>query len=348
MAFLRLAKTEEELKSMRIGDIKKDYLDIGEKYNQMIDGDLLKCPKCGDIMRGDTAFYLDKNYATNRYPICKRCLMAMVEQRTKKNDEPNETKESVQKVLQMMDRIYDDKFYEECVKGASDGVKEKNRSSPFATYFTAIASLPQWRGKTWKDSDFGSAAVSLDENETRIIKKTIANARKRFGNGYSDEDYMLLENEYQDWVTRHECNTKAQEEVFENLALIKYLKKKALLEGKPTKDLDKQQQDWLDSGNLKPKQKTENGLNDTLTFSQMLEKWEEHDPVALPDDEFKDVDGIMKYLKIWFGWIAKAVGLNNVYTQQYEDAVNAFSVVKSEEEAENNEDMYNFIFGSDK
>jgi len=38
-------------------------------------------------------------------------LMQMVEQRNKKNDEPNETKESVQKVLQMMDKPYVDSFY---------------------------------------------------------------------------------------------------------------------------------------------------------------------------------------------------------------------------------------------
>ena len=76
---------------------------------------------------------------------------------------------------------------------------------------------------TWKDSKFGLTSEAVDD--VRVIQKTIKAARKRFGSGYSDEELMFLENQYQDWVGRYECNTKAQEEVFENLSICKLLKR---------------------------------------------------------------------------------------------------------------------------
>lgn len=348
MANLKPAKSEEELKGIRINDLKKSYVEIGSMYNKIIDGDYLKCPKCGEIMKAETAFYMDKNYATNRYPICKRCLMAMVEQRNKKNDEPNETKESVQRVLQIMDRVYDDDFYNECVKGAEDGLKEKNRTSPFATYITAIQSLPNWKGKTWKDSDFGSSGVSVDENETRIIQKTVKSAKKRFGNNFTNEEYMFLETEYQDWISRYECNTKAQEEVFENLSLIKLLKKQAILEGKPTKDLDKQQQDWLDTGKLKPKQNSNDTLSDAQTFGTLIQKFEETRPLPDIDPELEDVDKIGLYIDVFFkGHTSKMMGIKNTFSHIYEKMMSKYTVTKPEyNEDEDSEAIFEKVFGS--
>lgn len=348
MANLKLAKTEEELKSMRIADIKKSYIEIGGMYNKLIDGDYLKCPKCGEIMKADTAFYMDKNYATNRYPICKKCILKIVEQRKNDRDTPNETKESVQKVLQMMDRVYDDSFYEECVKGAMDETQEKLRNSPFATYITATASLPQWRGKTWKDSNFGESALSVDENETRIIQKTVKSGKKRFGSGYSDDEYMFLENEYQDWITRYECNTKAQEEVFENLSTLKLLKKKAMVEGKPTKDLDSQQQNWLDTGSLKPKQNMSDTLSDAQTFGTLIQKWEETRPLPDVDPELKDIDKIGLLIDVFFkGHTSKMMGLKNNFTNIYEKFMKKYTVNKPEYDGdEDSEAIFEKVFGS--
>ena len=39
--------------------------------------------------------------------------------------------------------------------------------------------------------------------------------------------YTALENEYQDWITRYECNTKAQESIFERLSFKKWDIKKS-------------------------------------------------------------------------------------------------------------------------
>lgn len=347
MANIKQPLTPDELKKLGITAIKNNYNDLAETFNKILDKELLMCPKCGDFLKAESGFYYDNNYAANRYPICKRCLLQMVEQRKNIKDEPNETKESVQKVLQMMDRVYDDKFYEDCVKGALDGVKEKNRNSPFTTYITALQSLPNWKGKTWKDSNFGDGS-SINDEDIRIIQKTVKNGRKRFGLGYSDEEYMFLENEYQDWITRYECNTKAQEEVFENLSMIKLLKKKAMSSGQPTKDLDKQHQDWLDTGRLKPKQNSMDTMSDAQVLGTLLQKWEETRPLPDIDPELEDVDKIGLYIDTFFrGHTSKMLGLKNTFSHIYEKVMSKYTVTKPQYDDESDsEAIFEKVFGN--
>ena len=116
--------SDEELKKITVGNLRKEYAKLAELYLKIINGDLLRCPKCGEFLNDNTAFYIDRNYKTERFPICKRCLMMMVEQKENKNDKPNETIESVQKVLRLMNLPYIDSFYRDCIKGAEDEVKE--------------------------------------------------------------------------------------------------------------------------------------------------------------------------------------------------------------------------------
>lgn len=349
MAYMKPAKTEEQIKSMKISEVRELYIDLANKYNEFIDGTLLRCPKCGDIMRGETSFYYDKNYTSGRYPICKKCLLAMVEQRYKRDDQPRETKESVQKVLRMMDRVYDDTFYNQCVKGVEDDVNEKSRSSPFAVYITSIQSLPNWRGKTWADSDFGVSDGSVDDVAIHLNDETIKKAKKRFGSsGWSSEEYMFLENEYQDWITRYECNTKAQEEVFENLAILKLVKRRAVMNGAKTKDIDDQIQGWLDTGKLKPKQNSTDALSEAQTFGTFIQKVEETRPCAEIDPELRDVDRIGLMIDVFFrGHAAKMIGIKNSFSHLYEKVMARYTVKRPEYSTEDDsEAIFEKVFGS--
>ena len=346
MAFLRQAKDENEIKKLTLANVKKSYLELASDYNKLIERDLILCPKCGEFV-SRTNFYSSNEYAVGVFPECKKCILEEVEQRTKKGDKPNETKDSVKRMLQRMNLPYIDELYESSCKTVADEVNEKNRKSPFLAYLVPIKSLPQYRNKTWADSEF-ELGVITDEEEIKINTKTIKSAKKRFGSGYSNEDYMFLENEYQDWITRYECNQKAQEEVFENLSMIKLLKKKALKDGKPTKDLDKQQQDWLDTGNLKPKQNTMDALSDAQTFGTLIQKYEETRPLPDIDPELEDVDKIGLYIDSFYrGHMSKMLGLPNRFSNIYERVMERFTVRQPEyDEETDSEILFEKIFGS--
>ena len=329
MSKLILPLTDKQMKKLGVNDVRTSYSKLAVDYNRIINRDVLMCPKCGDWQLTSTCFYSDKRYVTEKFPICKKCIMAMVEQRENENDPPNETRESVQKVLKLLDKPYLEDIYAKCIKGALDGVGEKQKQSPFGTYITSILGFPQYKDMTYADSKFGDAGDTADE--VKLNQKTIKAAKKRFGSGYSDEEYMFLENEYQDWIGRYECNTKAQEEVFENLALNKLLRKRALAAGKPIKDLDAQYQSWMDTGNLKPKQNNMDAFSDAQTFGTLIQRYEETRPLPEVAPELKDVDGLGKYINVFYlGHLAKMLGIKNDYAQQYEEEIGKYTVVPPE------------------
>lgn len=350
MAQLMIPKTRREINRIGVATVRQEYNALADYYKDLVDlKSFLPCFKCGEWLPADKGFYLDKGYFTERFPVCRKCLLKMAEQREKDNDEPHETKESVQKVLHFMNRVYDDAYYEACIKHTIEDISERNKPSTFQAYITAISSLTQFRGKTWADSTFGdSDNTSAEDSEIKIIQKTIKNAKKRFGSDYKDEDLMFLENEYQDWITRYECNTKAQEEVFENLSIIKLLKKKALAKGDSTKDLDAQQQQWLDTGNLKPKQNTLDTGSDAQTFGTLIQKWEETKPIPECDPELADVDKIGLYIDVFFkGHTSKMLGLKNTFTHIYENFMNKYTVKPpTYEDEQDSEEVFEKVFGS--
>ena len=82
---------------------------------------------------------------------------------------------------------------------------------------------------------------------------------------------LITEEEYQEWVTRYECNTKAQEEIFQRLSLKKLEIHKASLQGDSTDKLDATYQQWLTTANITPKQSGRIGLR-MLRLLELLSK----------------------------------------------------------------------------
>lgn len=345
MATLPRPKEEQELKGILIANLRKEYLKLAEFYNKILDRKYVYCHMCDDHL-SSTTFYSDPRYASGFFPICKKCILAMVEQREKKNDTPNETKESVQRVLLMMDLPYIDSFYEDCIKGAEDAMKERNRSSPFATYITCIKSLPQYKGLHWKDSEFGETTDNIMNASNRKPRREI---KKLFGEGFSNEDYMYLQDQYDDWIRRVAVDTKSQEIYIVRICFKLLDIWKAQRKGQPTKDLDKGLNDLMNAANLQPRQNVANATSDTLTFGQLIDKWENEEPIPEPDPEFKDVDGIGKYINVFFkGHLAKMMGLKNGFTREYDEYMEQYTVKKPEyHEDDESSDIRSVLFGKD-
>lgn len=304
---------------------------------------------CGNPQKADEAFYMDDRFIANRFPICKRCLLRMVEQRRTDRDEPNETKESVRVVLRMLDLPYLNDVYENCMKGAADGVKEKNRHSPFATYIVMLKSLPQYKGLHWEHSEFEEEYYDVESDDdinenSRIYKQ----AKKRFGKGYSPQDLIFLETEYQDWIKRYACENKAQELLFKRICFKELEIDKAQKSGKDTKELDKTLQDLMGSMSLKPNQNNSNALTEAKTFGQLIQKWESEKPIPEPDEDFKSVNKIAMYIDVFFkGHMARMMGLKNAFSHTYEKYMKKYTVDKPQyDEDTDSETLFDQIFGN--
>ena len=346
MAYLKQAKSEIEIKSLTVANVKKAYNDLAKDYNRIIEQDLILCPCCGEFVTREN-FYTDKRYAIGLFPQCKKCVLAEVEQRKNKNDKPHETKESVKRMLQKMDLPYIDSLYESLQIDVANEINEKNKKSPFLAYLPPIKSLPNWKGKTYKDSEF-ELGVITEEEETKQNAKTIKNGKKRFGLGLSNEDYMFLENEYQDWITRYECSTKTQEEIFERLSFKKWEINKATKSGQNTKDLDKTYQELMTTANIAPRQTTMDTMSDAQTFGTLIQKYEETRPLPEIDPELEDIDKIGLYIDSFYrGHACKMLGIKNTFSHLYEKVMKKYTVTPPEYDDEtDSEVLFEKIFGS--
>lgn len=341
------SKSDSEIQMLGVKAVKEYAKKISRIYDKIINGDYIFCHGCNEF-HASLNFYNDKRFASGVYPLCKKQLMELATDYDKTNKVRVDNREKTIKVFQMLDIPFIDSVYQSALQTTQEAVGEKNRSTAFQHTLTIIKSLPQYKGMTFKDSDFGEIAYSeLDSaEETKKNEKIIKKGRKRFGN-YPNEDLLFLENEYEDWITRYECNTKAQESIFERLSFKKWEINKATKNGQPTKDLDKTYQELLSTANITPRQTGMDAFADAQTMGTLLQKYEETRPLPEIDEDLKDVDKIGLMIEAFFrGHTAKMLGIKNSFTHIYEKVMSKYTVnPPTYEDEEDSEDLFNKVFG---
>ena len=348
MAYLKQAKTPEDMKALTVNIVKKAYNELAEDYNHLVNLDYIYCPHCGNFLSAKQFYSSRKTKSGFEHFACKACILDMATDYDPKTKIRKDNKQKTIDVFKKLDLPFIEDDFDAQIRFIADNVNEKIRETAFQQYIVMVKSLPQYKDKTFADSKFNYNSIDNDSGEdTKIVLKTLKSAKKRFRSDFSNEDLMFLENEYQDWISRYECNTKAQETIIERIAFKKWEINKATKAGLNTKDLDKTLQELLGSINLLPRQNSGNALSDSLTFGQLIEKWEEEKPIPEPSPEFKDVDGIGKYIRVWFkGHLARAFGLDNGYSKEYDEYIEQYKVKKQEfSEDGRSDDIYESLFG---
>ena len=185
----------------------------------------------------------------------------------KKTNTYTDNRQKTMDVLKMMDLPYIDSMYQSALTSCAEDVQDKHRNTAWSHYITVIKSRPNWRGKTWKDSEFGVDDEEVDENGFMFkSKKPRKEIYKIFGAGFSTEDYLYLQDQYDDWKARTQVDSKSQETYIIRICFKLLDIWKAQRNGKDTKDLDKSLNDLMAAANLQPKQNVANAATDTLTF----------------------------------------------------------------------------------
>ena len=340
-------KADPEIQMLGVKAVKDYAKKLSEVYRKIMNGDYVYCHGCNEF-HAVSNFYNDKRFASGLYPLCKKQLIEMATDYDKKNKLRVDNREKTIQVFQMLDIPFIDSVYQSALQTTQDAVGEKNRATAFQHALTIVKSLPQYKGLTFKDSDFGDIG-NLDDDpieESKKNEKVIKKGRKRFGN-YPNEDLLFLENEYEDWISRYECNTKAQESIFERLSFKKWEINKATKNGQPTKDLDKTYQELLSTANITPRQTGMDAFADAQTLGTLIQKYEETRPLPEVDEDLKDVDKIGLMIDAFFrGHTTKMLGIKNAFTHIYEKVMAKYTVTPpTYEDEEDSEAMFDKIFG---
>lgn len=264
---------------------------MGKKLNK------LKCFKCGSEKTATTGFYASNSelfqYNQKRIPYCKDCLNSIYEDTLNRNN-------------YKLKAIYD--F---CIKfdiyfhlNTANRCIEDNIS-----YIQKINSMPQFKSRRASDSD------SLD-----IIKETASNTevsneiKNKWGQGYSNNEYIQLERLYDEWMSHSDVTTLtlSAKKLIKEMCVLEVEQNRARIEKKDKKfkDISELLSKKMGDANIKPAQQKGLGEADDDIFGMKLAIYEREEPVPKVLPEYEDIDGFWKYLvKNMIKPFAMALGL---------------------------------------
>lgn len=285
-----------------------------------------KCMCCGkiyDVRKGNFSKTQSQWFMGNDgyLPWCNDCREKMFEFYAKKyNDED----EAIDRLAMMFDTYVDDKLLE--------AAEYSSTSAPKINTYMGRINMRQFASKSYDDvidQKKKDALAAGDTKGTKVTQKMI----KNWGRGLDDQDYLFLEDHYQNLITRHECKTAAQEILFKRIAKAELNCEKADATGdtKKIKEANDNLQNLMGSAQIKPNQTNDNALAETNTFGTLIQKQEEEEPIPEPSPEWQDVDGIGKYFRVWvLGTLLKMFNLKNPYQDEFDEEFERYTAHKPE------------------
>ncbi|GAA4880551.1 hypothetical protein GCM10023310_70950 [Paenibacillus vulneris] len=206
----------------------------------------------------------------------------------------------------------------------------KQRDEEWQRYIPTLSSMNQYKGLTFKDSIFVSSNNHNynDQVDDTIIKESdLLELTRYWGRGYSNEDYLYLEEEKFKLMSSFECPDYGMEMIMRDICFINLEIEKIRQEqkgngGKEISNLIKTRSDLMNDAKMKPIQATGADANDQISFGVLIKKWENEKPIPQGlDDEMKSyIDTFM------IGHLAKMEGLNNEMTEKYDKAMSAYTI----------------------
>lgn len=307
------------------------------------------CACCGkkyQRQKGNFASSQSNLYAGNGHFLtwCNRCVNKLYEFYSLNMSED----EALERVCMKCDIYFEQKIADSSKKGPSTNSRIQR--------YIRMTALQQNKGKTYDDTlternDLIIEGVEDVKNSTAKVSQRMVNF---WGTGYSENELVALDNEYKDWTSRHECVSKAQEALFKTISMAQLTVNKAYQSGdtKKIKEASDTLQSLMASANIKPNQRNDNALAENNTFGTLIKKWETSRPISEPEPEWKDVDGIGHYFRVWvLGTILDMFHMKNPYRQEYEQEIERYTARKPEykdDSSEGSDSIRQRIFGAEE
>ena len=259
-----------------------------------------RCTACGEDKRPAIDFYLSRSklykFNDGRMPICKECLSSLFKElNAKYSDEV--------KALYHLCMLFDIYFDRDLVEKSSANNNFSDEDNLLKSYMKNVNSLNQYKFKDSMSSDCIILDDSLLENkdkyeeletDTELSISITPKIRRRWGKGYSDEEYEDLEYFYEEYKRNLDY-----ENDFMKLELIKEMCTIKLIRDRAKRDRDyKTAREYSDllskkmaDADLKPSQRRQYGemAGETLGMD-IREVIENYEPVNEVLPQFRDID----------------------------------------------------------
>ena len=262
---------------------------------------ILKCNCCNEEKEAKE-FYTSQSpmfRATRKLPICKSCMLDIYEENL--NFYKNEEK-ALYKTLFSLDICYDMKLAKRAL------IDTYNTDKHILKAYMSSINLKNYKDKTAKDSPpfniwdipeekFNTYELEdIQPPEPILISKEII---QRWGGGRSNEDYMFLQDEYENMCATYGNKNPYSLSSYEQIALYRLQLRKEWMKDNPNSKVINDINASISkiAGDCKMKElQIDSSEDDTLRFSKFIEMIEYKEPIP-KSEEYDDIDGIRKVIK---------------------------------------------------
>lgn len=276
------------------------------------------------------------------FPVCRPCMeqyFAWLASEIYHGDEVS----AIRRCCELMDMYYSDHLAESADMSRRPGYTMLSAYTAKVNLSTSKKQITSYIDTILAELDgANSAADKIKEAAEQEASRIIANAemeatqvreatsrhltledipteiKRRFGYGFTPEEYTYMQEQYEDWVSCYACDTKIQEELFKNMCLAQLNIVKAQQSNGDVAKATKAFNDLVLMANIAPRQQRDL-VSENDTFGTLIQRWEEEEPIPEPDEKWRDADGIKKYISTWFfGHLAKMFKIENDCSAEYE------------------------------
>ena len=310
-----------------------------------------RCPREYTKQKGNFPASQSPIYKENGgyLPVCRHCVDEMYQHY---KDVLEDEKAAIRRICLKFDIYWSEDIYKMLVKTSTT-------NSRVLSYISK-SNLYQFVGKTFDDTlDEEAAEESVitylppnhencDQDDEQIIPTEIV---EFWGVGFSPSFYIELERRFKYWSGDADRNTMDVSDcaIIRQICMLEVTIARDTAAGKSTDKSVNALNSLLGSANLKPVQKKKEESLDAITestpFGVWIRKIENTRPISDPDPELEDVDGIRKYVSVWFlGHLCKMLKIENSYSRAYEEEMSKLRVERPEYEGEDEEAIFEDIF----
>ena len=306
-----------------------------EKDVNNVAGEVIKtCEHCSqDAKKSSLSTYFYISYSKfhsrdGRVPLCKKCIAEL----STFNGEYDEAR--FKEVLKHIDKPFLYNLVDSSISEISERreCKKKEVTESMGEELIGIymknVGMRQYNGMTWTSSQLREDELDTDDlsSDERI------DLMLEWGK-FPEEDLLFLDNEYQDWATRYTIDSKSLQLLIKEICHQQLSIKKAREKGQSVSKELKDLQDLMNSSALKPIQESSAMSNEANTLGVWIKKIENEEPISEVREEYKDVDGIGKMIRIFFlGHFNKMLGIKNELSEEYELEMSKYAVTLDEED----------------
>ena len=315
------------------------------------------CRRCGQAygrMKGNfPVSYAPLYKGTGYLPYCRSCVDDMYQIYF---SESGDAKKTVRQMCRKLDIYWSLTLF--------DRVEKLNSNRSMMTSYLAKVASINYAGKGYDDTLREEGTIWNDipeiaeEKPEAVVMRTDAEdididsgIIAKWGPGYPPSMYRELEDRWAYWMTRYPDGTDLDigtEALIRQICNLEIDINRDRAAGKSIDKNVNMLNTLLGSAMLKPAQKKDDAdaAMEKTPFGVWIKRWENLRPVPEPDPELKDVDGIIRYIEIWFkGHLAKMLGLKNAYSKMYEEEIARRRMEMPDfDEDEDDEDLFNDIF----